>query len=104
MFEDLIALEPKLSNVPAEIRRQLERDALYANYISRQQKDIEMLQKDEAQLIPKEFDFALLEGLSNELKGKLTLARPQNLAQAASPPRAISVPCEAAVLDQTTHQ
>jgi tRNA uridine 5-carboxymethylaminomethyl modification enzyme len=69
--------------VPEEIRRQAERDALYANYISRQQKDIDLLQKDEAQRIPKDFDYAAVEGLSNELKIKLRAARPDSLGQAA---------------------
>ena len=83
VFEDLIDLSPKLSDVVPETRRQVERDALYANYISRQKKDIEKLQKDEALRIPVDFDYAGLEGLSNELTSKLIAARPANLAQAA---------------------
>ena len=82
-FDDLIALEPALENVSGDIRRQVERDALYANYISRQQKDIDLLRRDEALKIPTEFDYAELQGLSNELKGKLSAARPVSLAQAA---------------------
>lgn len=82
-FEDLFQLEPALERIPDEIRRQVERDALYANYIARQQKDIDLLQRDEALIIPKEFDYSELEGLSNELKGKLIASRPSNLAQAA---------------------
>ncbi len=81
-FEDLISLNEELAVVSDEIRRQVERDALYANYIARQQRDIELLQKDEAQRIPVDFDYFELEGLSNELKGKLDKARPANLAQA----------------------
>ncbi len=82
-FEDLLPLDDRLGSVEPEIRRQVERDALYANYIARQQRDIDMLQKDEAHHIPSGFDYASLDGLSNELKSKLTKARPTNLAQAA---------------------
>ena len=82
-FEDLIPLEAALADVDQPVRRQVERDALYANYIARQQKDVELLQRDEAQVIPSGFDYATLQGLSNELKSKLIAARPSNLAQAA---------------------
>ena len=82
-MKTLIAGEPAFEGVEAEIAQQLERDALYANYIARQQKDVDALRRDEAMTIPRGFEFAAVEGLSNELKHKLSLARPENLAQAA---------------------
>lgn len=82
-FEDLITLEPRLQEVDSATRQQVEKDALYANYIERQKKDIEALKRDEEQEIPMDFDFSAVEGLSNELKSKLQNARPSNLAQAA---------------------
>ena len=82
-FEHLIPLDPRLDAVDDETRRQVERDALYANYIARQQRDIDVLQKDEAHSIPDSFDYAPIDGLSNELKSKLIRVRPTNLAQAA---------------------
>ena len=82
-FVSLLAADPSLTSVPDEIRRQLEKDAIYASYIERQKKDVEALRKDEKQAIPKDFDFSVLSGLSNELKDKLSRARPDNLAQAA---------------------
>lgn len=81
-FDDLVPLVPDLDDVPLNIRRQIERDALYANYLDRQQRDIDVLQKDEAHPIPDGFDYASLDGLSNELKAKLIAARPETLAQA----------------------
>ena len=60
----------------------MERDALYSNYIQRQQKDVDALRRDESQVIPKDFEYAQVDSLSNELKHKLTATRPQNLAQA----------------------
>ncbi|WP_289155320.1 tRNA uridine-5-carboxymethylaminomethyl(34) synthesis enzyme MnmG [uncultured Salipiger sp.] len=78
----LVSGEPAFSEIEPEIVLQLERDALYANYIERQKRDVEALRRDEAMVIPRDFDFASIEGLSNELKHKLSLARPVNLAQA----------------------
>ncbi|MFG6559091.1 tRNA uridine-5-carboxymethylaminomethyl(34) synthesis enzyme MnmG [Sulfitobacter sp. 1A15299] len=82
-FEDLLTLDPDLSDTPAEVRRQLERDALYATYIVRQQKEIDLLKKDENVRIPADFSFEALSGLSNELKSKIAAARPETMAQAA---------------------
>ncbi|WP_370399639.1 tRNA uridine-5-carboxymethylaminomethyl(34) synthesis enzyme MnmG [Sulfitobacter sp. JB4-11] len=82
-FEDVVSLVPELQEVSANIRRQVERDALYANYLGRQQRDIDVLRKDEAHRIPEGFDYGALDGLSHELKAKLVAARPETLAQAS---------------------
>ncbi|KIN78886.1 tRNA uridine 5-carboxymethylaminomethyl modification enzyme MnmG [Sulfitobacter mediterraneus KCTC 32188] len=82
-FADILPLVPELDGVALEISEQIERDALYSNYLGRQQKDIEALRKDEAQRIPDSFPYSALEGLSNELKAKLIAAQPETLAQAA---------------------
>lgn len=82
-FEDLLLLDERLASTPAEVRRQVERDALYATYIARQQKEIDLLKKDEDLRIPLDFDFTSLSGLSNELKTKIFAARPETMAQAA---------------------
>ncbi|TMV07197.1 tRNA uridine-5-carboxymethylaminomethyl(34) synthesis enzyme MnmG [Ruegeria sediminis] len=81
-FEDLLPLIDGLSEVQGDIRRQVERDAMYANYIARQQRDVEAMKRDEAHEIPADFDYASLDGLSNEVKQKLSLAKPGNIAQA----------------------
>ena len=82
-FETLVGLNQALGVVDAETRAQLEKDALYANYITRQKQDVEMMKRDEAHEIPKGFPFQGIEGLSNELKNKLSAAQPSNLAQAS---------------------
>ncbi|NHQ73159.1 tRNA uridine-5-carboxymethylaminomethyl(34) synthesis enzyme MnmG [Roseovarius gahaiensis] len=82
-FDQLIDLDSTLSDIDCGSRTQLEKDALYANYIERQKRDVEMLKRDEAQDIPSFFDFKSIDGLSNELKLKLESARPANLAQAS---------------------
>ncbi len=82
-FDQLLHLDPSLSEIDPDTREQLARDALYANYIDRQQRDVDMLKRDELQAIPSGFEYTGIEGLSNELKLKLGRARPGNLAQAA---------------------
>ena len=82
-FEDLIRLEPRLDDIDVTTRDQIERDALYSNYLPRQQAEIDVLRRDEAHRIPLDFDFGSLDGLSNELKLKLNEARPESIAQAA---------------------
>ena len=82
-FSDVIRVQPDLDTIDPPIQIQLARDALYANYIDRQQKDIDRLQKDEAHVIPDGFVYAGISGLSNELTSKLERIRPSNLAQAA---------------------
>ena len=82
-FDTLLQLDPELSGIDSETRIQLERDALYANYIDRQQRDVDAMRRDEMQAIPDTFQFGGIEGLSNELKLKLGRARPTNLLQAS---------------------
>ncbi len=80
-FEDILRLLPELETCEDSIRRQIERDALYANYIIRQKREIEALKRDEGYRIPPDFSYDF-EGLSNELRGKLEKSRPETLAQA----------------------
>ncbi|UWR96094.1 tRNA uridine-5-carboxymethylaminomethyl(34) synthesis enzyme MnmG [Phaeobacter inhibens] len=80
-FEDILRLLPELETCEDPIRRQVERDALYANYIIRQKREIEALKRDEEYRIPPDFSYDF-EGLSNELRGKLEKSRPETLAQA----------------------
>ncbi|WP_085526193.1 tRNA uridine-5-carboxymethylaminomethyl(34) synthesis enzyme MnmG [Maritimibacter sp. HL-12] len=83
MTFDMLGLEDTdFPPTPPEIRRQVEKDALYANYIARQKKEVEALQRDEAQRIPPDFDYESLNGLTRELSGKLTRVQPETIAHA----------------------
>ena len=81
-FGHLEQADPSLAEIAPEIREQLARDALYANYIARQEADVQAMRRDESQEIPEGFDYTSLGGLSNELKGKLGRIQPRTLAQA----------------------
>jgi len=82
-FEHLVSLCSALANVEEATRRQLKTEAIYANYIDRQARDVDMLRRDEAHGIPADFDYDVIDGLSNELKAKLGAVRPEDLAQAS---------------------
>jgi len=81
-FDTLLKLNDDFSEIEPATREQLEKDALYANYLERQQRDVDAMKRDENLAISPDFDYQPLDGLSNELKAKLQAARPQNLAQA----------------------
>lgn len=80
---DLAELAPQLSKIPKDIASQLERDALYSHYVDRQMRDIEGMKRDSCKLIPNDLNYGSISGLSNELKSKLKIALPDNLAQAS---------------------
>ncbi|KFE35167.1 tRNA uridine-5-carboxymethylaminomethyl(34) synthesis enzyme MnmG [Thioclava atlantica] len=82
-LESLCLALPELTAIPGEIANQLAIDALYANYVERQQQDAASLKRDEGWEIPEAFDYSALNGLSNELKAKLDRARPRTLGQAS---------------------
>lgn len=82
-FEDLVPLLPECAHASSDIRRQLERDALYVHYIARQEKEIAAVKRDEGYVIPPEFDYGSIDGLSAELQQKLSTTRPETLAKAS---------------------
>lgn len=69
-----------------DVAEQVEIDAKYAGYIDRQQEEIDKLRRQENTAIPENFDYQVVKGLSNEVKQKLTDARPETLARAARIP------------------
>lgn len=82
-IESLSKLWPQLRSIERAVVEAVEIEAAYAVYMDRQTADIVQTRREEERLIPAEFDFAVLSGLSNELKQKLSLARPKNIAQAS---------------------
>jgi len=82
-LEMLKHISERTTLILPDIAAQLERDALYANYIERQRKDVESLRRDTQKEIPSSLSYDRIEGLSNELKTKLKMVRPSNIAQAS---------------------
>lgn len=65
---------------------QLEIDAKYAGYVSRQDDEIARVKANEGLALAGDFDYERISGLSNELKEKLRARRPASIAQAARVP------------------
>jgi len=74
---------PEASRISPEIRTQIENDALYQQYLDRQQNDVAAMRREEEAVIPDTLAYLGLPGLSGELAVKLHNRRPETLAQAA---------------------
>ncbi len=79
-------LPGKLDGIKRSAVDEIEASVKYAGYIERQRADIERLQKNENTKIPNTVDYENVIGLSNEVKQKLSEARPQSLARASRLP------------------
>jgi tRNA uridine 5-carboxymethylaminomethyl modification enzyme len=79
----LAGIWPRLADLPAKLAEQLEIDAKYEVYLSRQAADIAAYRRDESLQLPESLDYSQLPGLSNEVRQKLAAARPATIGQAA---------------------
>jgi tRNA uridine 5-carboxymethylaminomethyl modification enzyme len=79
---DLARIWPAFGALDAEIAAQLEIDAKYYVYLSRQAADVESYRRDESLILGEDLDYATLPGLSNEVRQKLQLHRPRTIGQA----------------------
>lgn len=82
-FNKLEHIWPGFPDFNQEVRDQLEKDAIYINYIERQSAAVNAMRKDEKLSIPENLNYSDISGLSNELKQKLIHSRPASLAQAS---------------------
>jgi tRNA uridine 5-carboxymethylaminomethyl modification enzyme len=82
-WDQVIQVWPGLKSTDAKIATAVEIDCLYHVYLERQSADIEGLRAEEERVIPDDFDYSVLSGLSNELKAKLIARKPRNIAQAS---------------------
>lgn len=73
---------PELSRYGDNVREAMAIDAAYAVYMERQADEVLQRQREEARLIPDDFAYDGLAGLSNELKVKLSRIRPRSIGQA----------------------
>jgi tRNA uridine 5-carboxymethylaminomethyl modification enzyme len=70
------------ATVDAEAADQLEIQAKYAGYIERQHEEIELHRRHEETVLPLDFDYHVVRGLSIEVRQKLVSQRPATLGQA----------------------
>ena len=83
-YEDLVSIEglgPAIADKQAS--EQIEIQIKYAGYIDRQLDEIAKKKRHENTLIPLDFDFTQISGLSNEVVAKLSDARPETIGKAS---------------------
>jgi tRNA uridine 5-carboxymethylaminomethyl modification enzyme len=82
----LAAVRPELSGLRADVVEQLETEARYATYLTRQVADIGAFRAEEALLLPGDLDIDAIKGLSTEVRARLAESRPATLGAAARLP------------------
>jgi tRNA uridine 5-carboxymethylaminomethyl modification enzyme len=79
---DLMRIWPQFGALDRKIADQLEVDAKYEVYLSRQAAEVESYRRDEGLVLAEDLDYAALPGLSNEVRSKLETHRPRTIGQA----------------------
>ncbi len=82
-IEKIVEIWPELQGTNCNAMVQMEIEAGYSVYLDRQEADIMAIRKDEALKIPSDFSYAIISGLSNEIRSKLETVLPDNLGQAS---------------------
>ena len=91
-YDDLVALprvgagsDAELMNeeMYSQVAGQLEIQARYQGYIERQSRDIEKQRKHQSMPLPAGLDYSRVQGLSNEVREKLSRVRPASIGQAS---------------------
>lgn len=84
-YSDVASLRGEPVDNP-QVAEQVQIQVKYAGYISRQQDEIEKLRRHENTPLPEDMDYSGIDGMSNEIRQKLSEARPQTLAAASRIP------------------
>ncbi len=81
--ETLQKLWKDFFNFDLDVREFVRADAKYNYYIQRQKSEVDRLKKNINTVIPKNMNFRKIEGLSSELKTKLSEVNPQHIHEAS---------------------
>lgn len=73
---------PDLNRFGRKTLERLETEAKYAVYLDRQGDEARRIQDEEHRALPSTLDFAVMPGLSNELKQKLAARKPRSIGEA----------------------
>lgn len=81
-LDDLDFINEELATFSVEVRCELETEIKYAGYIKRQQEQVERFRRLENLVIPGDFDYTVVNGLSAEVREKLIKVAPRTIGQA----------------------
>lgn len=85
-YQDLAGLAKGDLPTDPQVQEQVQIQVKYAGYIDRQAAEIDKVRKQEATVLPLDLDYSKVDGLSNEMKNKLSTVQPTTLAQAGRIP------------------
>ena len=80
---DLLPLIDGLAEQAQGLEKPIECAIKYVGYIKRQERDLRVVREMERRLIPADFSYDTLQGLSTEARHKLATKRPETVAQAS---------------------
>jgi tRNA uridine 5-carboxymethylaminomethyl modification enzyme len=78
----LASIDSRFATIDPKTAERLETEAKYSVYLDRQKADVSQIRFEESRIIPDAVDFAVVPGLSNELKQKIQARRPRSIADA----------------------
>jgi len=81
-YDDLVVFDAALPVAGKPVKRQIEIEARYEEYIRRQNEAVGKFREMERKKIPDDIDYFAIPSLSNELKCKLDAIRPSSFGQA----------------------
>ncbi|MEW6687065.1 MAG: tRNA uridine-5-carboxymethylaminomethyl(34) synthesis enzyme MnmG [Candidatus Edwardsbacteria bacterium] len=82
-YQDLLPVDQERPELLRSVTEEIEIKVKYEGYIKRQMLEAEKMRRLEQRIIPEDFNFANLQGLSNEARQKLTQIKPRTLGQAS---------------------
>ncbi len=81
-FSHLCEFAPELADTPPALSLQAELNIKYSGYVQRQLEGVNRFRKMEDAHLPEGIDYSKINGLSREVREKLTMIRPRSLGQA----------------------
>ena len=81
-YRDLAAVT-NLPSLPLEVEEQVEIQVKYQGYLRRQEAAIERFERMEKKILPKDFPYGTLKGLSREAVNRLSATKPHSVGQAS---------------------
>ncbi len=81
-YEDIAPFDPERPRLSPAVTQEVQIQLKYAGYLARQEKQVEVFQKEEARLLPGDMDYEAIAGLRLEAKEKLMQIRPVSIGQA----------------------
>jgi len=93
--EALIQIWKEIDNYSNDVLEQVTTDSMYSSYLQKQEMDIASFKQDEQLIIPENINFRSMQALSNEIREKLSKAKPRTIGAAqripGMTPAAISI-------------